>query len=230
MGVGEDLAAVLVERYGRASTPLARPVFNARRVRARGRACVAKLIHYVEDDGEGGEFNKRRKAGFAMERFVYARLRRWPVKLVDSFSSRAGDVVVTTEYADDPWDAYVPSEETDAEVARRLLAQVRGIHRLGVAHGDLLLKNILFRRPHGVAIIDFEKSQRCRVGAEPQQWDYWSLIEALLDKDALRGVAFCALRELADGGHLKLAKRALANAVSNIAHNAADRAKRSLRL
>ena len=77
-----------------------------------------------------------------MERLVYARLRRWPVKLVDSFSSRAGDVVVTTEYADDPWDAYVPSEEADAEVARRLLAQVRGIHRLGVAHGDLLLKNI----------------------------------------------------------------------------------------
>jgi tRNA A-37 threonylcarbamoyl transferase component Bud32 len=225
MGVGEELAAVLVERYGRASTPLERPVFNARRVRARGQACVAKLIHYVDDDGEGGEFNRRRKAGFEMERFVYARLRRWPVKLVDSFSSRAGDVVVTTEYANDAWDAYVPSADADAKIARRLLAQVRDIHRLGVAHGDLLLKNILFRRPHGVAIIDFEKSQRCRRGSEQQKWDYWSLVEALLHEAPLRGVAFCALRELAERGHEKLAKRALANAVDNIAHNAAERAK-----
>ena len=213
MGVGEDLAAVLVEKYGRASTPLARPVFNARRVRARGRACVAKLIHYVEDDGEGGEFNRRRKAGFAMEKYVYPRLRGWPVRLVDSFSSLVGDVVVTTEYANDPWGSYVPSADSDAAVARSLLKQVRAIHRLGVAHGDLLLKNILFRMPRSVAVIDFEKSTRSRRG---QQWDYWSLIEALLERKATRGVAFCALLELAKRGDVEVAKKALANAVENI--------------
>lgn len=100
-----------------------------------------------------------------MEKYAYPRLRGWPVKLVDSFSSRAGDVVVTTEYANDPWASYVPSADADAAVARSLLKQVRAIHRLGVAHNDLLLKNILFRKPRGVAIIDFEKSTRKRRGA-----------------------------------------------------------------
>jgi tRNA A-37 threonylcarbamoyl transferase component Bud32 len=174
-----------------------------------------------DDDGEGGAFNKRRKEGFAMEKHVYPRLRGWPVKLVDSFSSRAGDVVVTTEYANDPWGSYVPSADSDAVVARSLLKQVRAIHRLGVAHGDLLLKNVLFRKPRGVAVIDFEKSMRSRRGGEPQQWDYWSLIEALLEHTATRGVAFCALLELAGRDDEDVAKRALANAVENLIANAA---------
>ena len=216
MSISESLAAVLDERYDCMSRALVPPVYNARRVTVRGKACVAKLIFYPEDDGEGGAFNKRRKAGFAMEKHVYPRLRGWPVKLVDSFSSRAGDVVVTTEYANDPWASYVPSADADAAVARSLLKQVRAIHRLGVAHNDLLLKNILFRKPRGVAIIDFEKSTRQRRG-EQQQWDYWSLIEALLEQSSTRGVAFCALLELAERGHEDLAKRALANAVENIA-------------
>jgi serine/threonine protein kinase len=212
--ISEDLAAVLAERYDCMSRPLVPPVYNARRVTVRGKACVAKLIFYPEDDGEGGAFNKRRKAGFAMEKYVYPRLRGWPVKLVDSFSSRVGDVVVTTEYANDPWGSYVPSADSDAAVARSLLKQVRAIHRLGVAHGDLLLKNILFRMPRSVAVIDFEKSTRSRRG---QQWDYWSLIEALLERKATRGVAFCALLELAKRGDVEVAKKALANAVENIA-------------
>ena len=94
--ISESLAAVLAERYDCMSRALVPPVYNARRVTVRGKACVAKLIFYPEDDGEGGAFNKRRKAGFAMEKYVYPRLRGWPVKLVDSFSSRAGDVVVTS--------------------------------------------------------------------------------------------------------------------------------------
>ena len=214
--ISESFAAVLDERYDCISRAFVPPAYFARRVTVRGKACVAKLILYYEDDGEGGAFNKRKKAGFAMEKQVYPRLRGWPVKLVDSFSSRVGDVVVTTEYANDAWDSYVPSAESDAAVARSLLKQVRAIHRLGVAHNDLLLKNILFRKPRGVAVIDFEKSTRSRRGGEKQQWDYWSLIEALLEQSSTCGVAFCALLELAERGHDDVAKRALANAVGNL--------------
>ena len=229
MWISESLAAVLAERYDCMSRPLVPPVYNARRVTVRGKACVAKLIHYPDDDGEGGAFNKRRKEGFAMERHVYPRLRGWPVRLVDSFSSRAGDVVVTTEYANDPWGSYVPSAGSDAAVARSLLKQVRAIHRLGVAHGDLLLKNVLFRKPRSVAVIDFEKSTRSRRGGEPQQWDYWSLIEALLEHKATRGAAFCALLELAGRDDVDVAKRALSNAVENLIANAGERALRKFR-
>jgi hypothetical protein len=188
--------------------------------RRDGDACVAKLIHYYDDDREGGAFNKRRKAGFAMEKYVYPRLRGWPVKLVDAFSSRVGDVVVTTEHADDPWDSYDPSADSDdpsadsdAAVARSLLKQVRAIHRLGVAHNDLILKNIMFRKPRSVAVIDFEKSTRSR---RAQKWDYWS---DLLEYKATRGIAFCVLLELAKRGDEDLAKRALVNAIGNFVAN-----------
>lgn len=214
--MSEKLASVLAERYDCIPKPLVPPIYNALRVTVGGKACVAKLIFYPEDDGEGGAFNKRRKAGFEMEKHVYPRLRGWPVKLVDSFSSRVGDVVVTTECANDPWDSYDPSGDSDSAVARSLLKQVRAIHRLGVAHNDLILKNILFRKPRGVAVIDFEKSTRSR---RAQKWDYWSLIQDLLEYKATRGIAFCVLLELAKRGDEDLAKSALVNAVGNIVAN-----------
>ena len=202
--MSEKLASVLAERYDCIPRPLVPPVYNALRVTVGGKACVAKLIHYY-DDGEGGAFNKRRKAGFAMEKYVYPRLRGWPV----ARGRRRRD-------ANDPWDSYDPSADSDAAVARSLLKQVRAIHRLGVAHNDLILKNIMFRKPRGVAVIDFEKSTRSR---RAQKWDYWSLIQDLLEYKATRGIAFCVLLELAKRGDEDLAKRALVNAVGNIVAN-----------
>jgi hypothetical protein len=149
--MSEKLASVLAERYDCIPRQLVPPVYNALRVTVGGKACVAKLIHYYDDDGEGGAFNKRRKAGFAMEKYVYPRLRGWPV----ARGQRRRD-------ANDPWGSYVPSADSDAAVARSLLKQVRAIHRLGVAHGDLILKNIMFRKPRGVAVIDF--AARAEVG------------------------------------------------------------------
>jgi hypothetical protein len=92
MTVGEDLAAILSARYG-ASEPLDPPVRNALRVTVRGRVCVAKLLNYAVGPGAGA-FNRRRSDGFAMEKYTYARLSRWPVSLVDAFSAQAGHVVV----------------------------------------------------------------------------------------------------------------------------------------
>ncbi len=202
----EKLASVLAERYDCIPRPLVTPVYNALRVTVGGKACVAKLIHYYDDDGEGGAFNKRRKAGFAMEKYVYPRLRCWPVKLLVARGRRRRHDGVRGRPVG-------PSADSDAAVARSLLRQVRAIHRLGVAHNDLILKNIMFRKPRGVAVIDFEKSTRSR---RAQKWDYWS---DLLEYKATRGIAFCVLLELAKSGDEDLAKRALVNAVGNIVAN-----------
>ena len=197
MTVGEDLAAILGARYGAAgaSEPLDPPVRNALRVTVRGRACVAKLLGYAV--GPGAEaFNRRRSDGFATEKYTYGRLARWPVSLVDAFSTQAGHVVVTTEYKGSPWGTYRPSEKSDHTVARRLLRQLRAV----VAHGDLILQNILFRPPCSVAIIDFEKSLRS--SPEATSWDYRTLVEALLWPSNT------------------FAKRTFANAIDNMADHA----------
>lgn len=98
-----------------------------------------------------------------MERGVYRALGpSWPVRLVDAYEARSGAtsgyVIVTTEFRAEPWAAYVPSETRDATVARRLMRQIGAIHRAGFVHWDLFLKNVLFRAPSSVAVIDFEKS------------------------------------------------------------------------
>ena len=136
------------------------------------------------------------------------------MSLVDAFSPQAGHVVVTTEYKGSPWGTYRPSEKSDHTVARRLLRQLRAVHRAGVAHGDLILQNILFRPPCSVAIIDFEKSLRS--SPEATSWDYRTLVEALLWPSNTRGVAFCVLRALPT----ELAKRTFANAIENMADHA----------
>ena len=215
MANADALSVILAARYGSAgeSALLDPPVRNALRVTVRGRACVAKLLGYAV--GPGAEaYNRRLSDGFAMETYTYARLSRWPVTLVDAFSAQAGHVVVTTEYKGRPWGTYEPSEKSDRTVARRLIRQLRAVHRAGVAHGDLILQNILFRPPCGVAIIDFEKSQRS--SPEATSWDYRTLVEALLWPRNTRGVAFCVLRALPT----ELAKRTFASAIGNMADNA----------
>ena len=211
MTVSNDFKEMLEKRYG-SSEELDPPVHNARRVNVQGIRCVAKLINYAL--GENTDvFNRRRKAGFAMEKYAYRNLTCLPVSLVETFSSRSGQtfghVVVTTEYPNTSWSEYKNSDET---VARRLIFQVKAIHQAGIAHGDLLLKNILFQPPHGVAIIDFEKSMRCKPGADSQHLDWWCLIETLLFNSNTRGIAFCILRGLPDS----LAKKVFAQALENL--------------
>ena len=210
MTVSNDFKAILEKRYG-SSEELDPPVHNARRVTVQGIRCVAKLINYAL--GENTDvFNRRRKAGFAMEKYAYRNLTCWPVSLVETFSSRSGQtfghVVVTTEYPNSLWAEYKNSDET---IDRRLIFQVNAIHQAGIAHGDLLLKNILFQPPHSVAIIDFEKSMRCKPGADSQHLDWWCLIETLLFNSNTRGIAFCVLRGLPDA----LAKKVFVQALEN---------------
>jgi tRNA A-37 threonylcarbamoyl transferase component Bud32 len=76
--------------------------------------------------------------------------------------------------------------------------------RAGVAHGDLILQNILFRPPCGVAIIDFEKSRSGHRG---------TFVEG---RATHARVAFCVLRALPT----EIAKRTFANAIGNMADNA----------
>lgn len=144
---------------------------------------------------------------FAMERYVYARLpRSWPVALVETFRSPMGPCIVTTSYDDTGWSSYVPSDARDRVVARKLLAQLASIHRLGVAHADLELKNVLFSEPTDVAIIDFEKSVRCAAGGRMQVSDYTKLLGSLCQSTNTRGVCFYVIKYLMRGGKSRGAK------------------------
>ena len=211
MTVSNDLKDMLDARYG-SSEELDPPVHNARCINVRGIRCDAKLINYALGDNTV-EFNNRRKAGFAMEKYAYRHLKNWPVSLIETFSARSGQtfghVVVTTEYPNSSWSEYKNSDDT---IARRLIFQLSAIHQAGIAHGDLLLKNILFQSPHGVVIIDFEKSKKCKFGADAQTIDWWCLIETLLFRSNTRNIAFCILRRLPDA----LAKKVFVQALDNL--------------
>ena len=205
-GMAEQFTRMLAARYG-GSEAIAAGWWNARAVRVGGRACIAKLIPYVR----GNEaWNAQQDRRFAMERYVYARLPpRWPVRLVDAFRSEVGPCIVTTLFENDGWRAYRPSVANDRAVARQLLAQVATLHRRGgVAHGDLELKNILFRAPARVVVIDFEKGARCRAGSLPQREDYSRLLAALLSDSRTHGVAFSVVEQLIRNGDLAAARAA----------------------
>jgi serine/threonine protein kinase len=128
-------------------------------VTADGTRCVAKLV--VDHD-----FDDMRKASVSscVERGIYRLLPAWwGVRYVDHFRvPDAGFVIVTTDFPNRSWSTYVPSEADDAAVVRQLKKQLRWLQSIGVAHGDLELKNILLSSGPRVrvAIIDFEKSTR----------------------------------------------------------------------
>ena len=114
----------------------------------------------------------------------------------------------------------MPSDARDRAVARKLLAQLASIHRLGVAHADLELKNVLFSEPTDVAIIDFEKSVRCAAGGRMQVSDYTKLLRSLCQSTNTRGVCFYVIKYLMRGGKSHAAKDAFVASVGFIADQA----------
>ena len=214
-----EFIRVLEARYGGSQAlTTCTNCWNARYVSVDGAQCVAKLIVYISGDAA---WNKRQDKRFAMERYVYARLpRSWPVTLVESFRSPMGPCIVTTSYDDTGWASYVQSDESDRVVAKKLLAQLASIHRLGVAHADLELKNVLFSRPADVAIIDFEKSVRCAAGGRMQVNDYTKLLRSLCQRTNTRGVCFYVIKYLMRGGKTQEAREAFIASVGYIADEA----------
>ncbi len=153
-----------------------------------------------------------------MERYVYARLpTSWPIKLVEAFRTSIGPCIVTTTYADTGWPSYRSSVANDSAVANRLIVQLESIHRLGVAHADLELKNILFSKPADVAIIDFEKSVRCAHGARMHVEDYRTLLMSLYESANTRGVALCVIEHLLQNGKRDAARKAFVMSVGHVA-------------
>jgi serine/threonine protein kinase len=214
-----DFIRILDARYG-GSHELAtcRSHWNARAVTVEGTPCVAKLIPRIPGDAK---WNKRQDARFAMERRVYARLpKSWPIKLVEAFRTAIGSCIVTTAYAETGWASYRPSDASDRAVARSLMAQLETIHRMGVAHGDILLKNVLFSKPADVVIIDFEKSVRCSPGGRRQIEDYEYLVGSLCESANTRGVAFYVVEHLLRNGKRGTAKEVFVTSVGYIADDA----------
>ncbi len=103
----------------------------------------------------------------------------------------------TTEVETRPWESYVPSRSSDAAVARELVRQIAQIHRAGVVHcvhWDMFPKNVLFRPPCSVAIIDFEKAE-FTTDREARDADY--LICAHFARhENTRGIALGMLRAM----------------------------------
>lgn len=193
-----EFGAILAARYGR-SFPIA-GVPNARRVTVRGVPCFAKLIVHRSHLGVHMPDGISARAGFKMEREAYARLgARWPVTLVDSFKAAhgatSGYVIVTTDFRARPWSAYVASPTNDAAVVRQILRQVRAVHRAGLVHWDLFPKNVLFRPPCSVAVIDFEKSE-VSTNREAQDGEYTALVVYFAANEVTRGLALGLLRAL----------------------------------
>ncbi len=214
-----EFTRILDARYGGSQElTTCRNYWNARSVSVEGASCVAKLIPYVS--GNTAQ-NKRQDKRFSMERYVYARLPpSWPVTLVEAFRSKIGPCIVTTSYADTGWSSYRTSEASDRAVAKKLMAQLESIHRMGVAHADLELKNVLFSKPADVAIIDFEKSARCAHGAHMQVEDYRKLLGSLYESTNTRGVAFCVMEHLLHSGKHAAAREAFIASVGYVADDA----------
>lgn len=214
--MAERFARVLAARYG-SSEAISERWWNARAVRVRGMSCVAKLIPYLDGDRE---WNRQQDKRSAMEAHVYSRLRAWPIRLVETFKSPMGNCIVTTRYENGGWPAYRPSDAQDRAVAGKLLKQIGELHRIGIAHGDLELKNILFRAPASVAVIDFEKSERCRVGGKRQLGDFAKLVAALLSEKSTQGVAFAVIERLIRGGRHVAARHSFLVSVGRAADDA----------
>lgn len=218
MGSREFIRTLDARYGGSQELTTCRNCWNARSVRVDGKPCVAKLIPYVR--GNIAQ-NKQQDKRFSMERYVYARLpRSWPVTLVEAVRSAMGPCIVTTSYDDTGWSSYRPSEASDRAVARKLMAQLESLHRLGVAHADLELKNVLFSKPADVAIIDFEKSVRCAQGARMQVDDYRKLLGSLYESANTRGVAFCVIEHLLHSGKRDAAREAFIASVGYAADKA----------
>ena len=193
-----DFAAILKARYGSSSPMSAQP--NVRRVRARGVPCVAKFIVHRSPSGVHAPGGVSAKAGFDTEREVYRRLgRSWPVSVVDAFAARhgptSGYVIVTTEVPSAPWDTYVPSRARDASIVKQLVRQLAAIHRAGVVHWDVFLKNVLFRPPCSATIIDFEKSE-LSTSREDQEADFGALAADFARRENTRGIAVGMIRAM----------------------------------
>ena len=208
-----DFDAILAARYGRSFA--IDGVQNARRVTVRGVACVAKLIVHRSHLGVHMPGGISARAGFQMEREAYARLgARWPVTLVDSFKAAhgatSGYVIVTTDFHARPWSAYVASPTNDAAVVRQIVRQVRAVHRAGLVHWDLFPKNVLFRPPCSVAVIDFEKSE-FSTSRDDQDGECAALVVHFAASDATRGVALGLLRSLEPRAARLALDRLLAN-------------------
>jgi serine/threonine protein kinase len=209
MSLARKLKCALFERCG-GSRGIG-GCWNARAVVINGRQCVAKLVPYLS--AESPQWNARQSRKYRLEKRVYSMLpRSWPIKLVDAFESDVGGFIVTSAYENTGWRTYVPSQKTDSVVATQLVAQIDTLHRTGITHADLELKNILFQKPSRVAIIDFEKSKwskRAQIG------DYVKLVQSLLEFDRAntRGIAFCIIELLIERGDRATAKHALVSAV-----------------
>jgi serine/threonine protein kinase len=193
-----DFASILEARYGGSSDMSAQS--NVRRVRVRGAACVAKFIVHRSPSGVHAPGGISAKAGFDTEREVYRRLgRSWPVSLVDAFAAHhgptSGYVIVTTEVLSAPWDTYVPSRARDASIVKQLVRQLAFIHRAGVVHWDLFLKNVLFRPPCSAVIIDFEKSE-LSTSREDQEAECGALAAEFARRENTRGIAVGMLRAI----------------------------------
>jgi hypothetical protein len=119
-----------------------------------------------------------------------------------------------TSYADTKW--YRTSEASDRAVAKKLMAQLETLHRMGVAHADLLLKNVL-RTSQSSTL-----RSRCgaRLVGESSSKDYEYLIGSLYGSANTRGVAFCIIEHLLHTGKRATAREAFIASVGYIADDA----------
>lgn len=114
----------------------------------------------------------------------------WGVRYFDAFIVRGlwyGRVVVTTALpSPTPWTLYDGGRDSD--IAKELRRQVRWLHRHGIAHGDLVLKNVLLGGGAKVCIIDFEKSVR-NAPAHMLRTDTEQLSRELQELKSTQGIA-----------------------------------------
>lgn len=154
--------------------------------------CIAKLIMYITNPKPDIEWNKTADKGYVKERSIYRRLPKWwPVRFIDGFRiPNVGNVIVVTEVPNAClWKNYVPARASDKSIAHQLVDQIKVLHKAGVRHNDLLVKNlVLDMKHHKVSIIDFEKSIFTK-SEESRANDWVSLIVDLNMNDNTRGIA-----------------------------------------
>jgi serine/threonine protein kinase len=150
---------------------------------------IAKAIIHVEDDEEMGP--AQMNAAFLNEVNILSKLPDWwGLYLVDSFKEDIFRIIVTPEIQNCPWNGFKRSLAIDNEkvIATKLYKQIQWLHRHGIIHGDVELKNILLSCDYNNAvIIDFEKSKVDATKTEMKN-EYEYLIRNLKGNEITAGI------------------------------------------
>lgn len=79
----------------------------------------------------------------------------WGLRHITSYEADGRAIIVTNALNEQSWRVYDPAE--NEKYAEALCKQLQWLHTQGIAHADLVLKNIL-NTPEGPVIIDFDRS------------------------------------------------------------------------